>query len=242
MTPDVFYCPPAGFGGGTVVIGGEEFNHLAHVMRKKAGDGILIVDGLGNARPAVIATLERRAAVCTVGAVTANHREPALRVTLAAAVLRNPSRYDFLVEKATELGVDAIVPMTTERTIPSHAKSDRWRKLALAAMKQSGRAWWPPVRDLSAFGDVLEEFSGFGTRIVAHEEAGGGNPYRGEAGEGGVPARRALLLIGPEGGFTRDEIDECLRRGFATLHLGERRLRTETAAVAALALLLVPGA
>jgi 16S rRNA (uracil1498-N3)-methyltransferase len=255
VTADVFYCPPAGFAGDTVVIGGDEFNHLAHVMRKQEGDGIVVVDGMGNARDAVIRSVGRREAACSAGPVSANHREPKLRVTLAAAVLKNPSRYDFLVEKATELGVDRIVPMATERTIPSHAKSDRWRKLSLAAMKQSGRAWWPPVADLSAFGDVLREFQGWEEKIVAHEEASAGTPSGDAAADrssgdvasdrpsgGGAAtlrstraAGRVLLLIGPEGGFTPEEIEECLRRGFSTLHLGERRLRTETAAVAALA-------
>lgn len=253
---DVFYCPPADFGGGKIVIGGDEFNHLAHVMRKKAGDDIVVVDGLGNACDAVIATLDRRAAVCTAGAVMANHREASVRVTLAAAVLKNPSRYDFLVEKATELGVDTIVPMKTERTIPSHGKSERWRKLALAAMKQSGRAWWPPVREIAAFGDVLEEFGGWERKIVAHEDpsppgrfadaagglavgAGTDEPAIGGQGRGGVSegvaGGRVLLLVGPEGGFTPEEVGECLRQGFSTMYLGNRRLRAETAAVAALA-------
>lgn len=231
MTPDVFYCPPADFALETIVISGDEFNHLVHVMRKKEGDEILVVDGLGNARGAVITKLERRSASCFAVAPTPNHRETALRVTLAAAVLKNPSRYDFLVEKATELGVDTIVPMSTDRTIPSHGKSDRWRKLSLAAMKQSGRAWWPPVRDLSAFGDVLEEFGGWETKIVAHEEPSSPNRFAG----GSIAGGRALLLIGPEGGFTPGEVEECLSRGFSTLYLGERRLRTETAAIAALA-------
>jgi 16S rRNA (uracil1498-N3)-methyltransferase len=238
VTADVFYCPPAGFGGDTIAIGGDEFNHLAHVMRKKAGDDIVVVDGLGNAREAVIRSLDRRAAVCSAGPVKPNHREPALRVTLAAAVLKNPSRYDFLVEKATELGVDQVVPMATARTIPSHGKSDRWRKLALAAMKQSGRAWWPPVRDLAPFGDVLEEFGGWEMKIVAHEDPSAQNRHADVEPVPGGSARRALLLVGPEGGFTPEEVEECLRRGFSTLYLGDRRLRAETAAVAALARLI----
>jgi 16S rRNA (uracil1498-N3)-methyltransferase len=249
VTADVFYCPPADFALETIVISGDEFNHLVHVMRKKEGDEILVVDGLGNAREAVISKLERRSAACFASPPMPNHCEPALRVTLAAAVLKNPSRYDFLVEKATELGVDTIVPMSTERTIPSHGKSDRWRKLSLAAMKQSGRAWWPPVRDLTAFGDVLEEFAPWETKIVAHEDPSAANRYAagsvaGGSGDGGGVAGvgaargRALLLIGPEGGFTPEEVEECLRQGFSTMYLGNRRLRAETAAVAALARLV----
>jgi len=233
VTPDVFYCPPADFALHPLVIAGDEFNHLVHVMRKKEGDAIIVVDGLGNAREAVIQALERRSAACSAGPVMTAHREPALRVTLAAAILKNPSRYDFLIEKATELGVDAIVPMTTARTIPSHAKVDRWHKLSLAAMKQSGRSWWPPVGELTAFGDVLKKFGGYSRKIVAHEEAS--VPGRGVVVSSSAEAGSALLLIGPEGGFTPEEVAECLRQGFSALHLGNRRLRAETAAIAALA-------
>lgn len=236
MNADVFYCPPEKVGAGTLVIDGEEFSHLVHVMRKKEGDAILAVDGKGNAWDAVIMKLERRSATCTTGPVRRNHREPELRVTLAAAVLKNPSRYDFLVEKAVELGAAEIIPMRTGRTIPGHSRSDRWRKLALAAMKQSGRSFLPPVRDLTDFADVLEEFGGWANAVVAHEDPSAGPPYGGLRKEEHA-GPRLLMMVGPEGGFSPEEIAECLRKGFATLYLGERRLRTETAAVAAMALL-----
>ncbi|HLF14444.1 MAG TPA: RsmE family RNA methyltransferase [Bacteroidota bacterium] len=237
MTTDSFYCPPERIAGDRLVIDGEEFSHLVHVMRKKEGDEIVAVDGRGNAYEAVIDRIERRTALCRIAGRLARWREPDLRVVLAAGVLKNPSRYDFLVEKATELGVTEIIPMRTARTIPSHARSDRWRKLALAAMKQSGRSWLPEVRDLSAFGDVLDEFRNCENRVVAHEDPAAGTPFRElrpPTGEG----TGLLLMVGPEGGFTGEEIAECAGAGFTTLYLGERRLRTETAAVVALARLM----
>ncbi len=237
MTADFFYCPPERIAGNTLVIEGEEFSHLVHVMRRKEGDEIVAVDGRGNAYEAVIERIERRTALCRIGAKRMRYREPDLRVTLAAAVLKNPSRYDFLVEKATELGVSEIIPMRSARTIPSHARSDRWRKLALAAMKQSGRSWVPAVRDLSAFGDILDEFRECENKVVAHEDPAAGTPFReirpAKEGETGL-----LIMVGPEGGLTGDEIGECAGAGFGTLYLGERRLRTETAAVVALARLM----
>jgi 16S rRNA (uracil1498-N3)-methyltransferase len=237
VNADVFYCPPGKIGRDSLVIDGEEFSHLVHVMRKKEGDPITAVDGKGNAWDAVITKLGQRSALCAIGPARRHHREPELRVTLAAAVLKNPSRYDFLVEKTVELGVSEIIPMRTGRTIPSHARSGRWRKLALAAMKQSGRSFLPPVRDLTNLGDVLEEFGGWANAVVAHEDPSAGEPYLGlRHGEQGGP--RLLLLVGPEGGFSPEEIGECLRRNFRTLCLGERRLRAETAAVAALAVLM----
>ncbi len=237
MSVDYFYCPPEGISGDTLVIGGEEFSHLVHVMRKKEGDAIVVVDGRGNAYDAVIRRLERHEASCGVEAKRPHYREPEVRVTLAAGVLKNPSRFDFLVEKATELGVAEIIPMRSARTIPSHARAGRWRKLALAAMKQSGRSWLPGVRELTGFSGVLEEFRGWENRVIAHEDPAAGSPFGGvrmpAEGRAGV-----LLLVGPEGGFAPEEVDACRREGFGTLYLGERRLRTETAAVVALSRLM----
>lgn len=233
MSTDYFFCPPEGVAGDTLTIGGTEFSHLVNVMRKKEGDGIIVVDGRGNAYEVVIRRIERHTALCTIGSKRMRFHEPELRVTLAVGVVKNPSRFDFLVEKATELGVSEIIPMRCARTIPSHARSARWRKLALAAMKQSGRSWLPEVRDLSEIAAVLEEFRDCGNKVVAHEDPAAGPAFGGirksAAGDTGL-----LLLVGPEGGFTADEVEECLREGFGTLYLGDRRLRTETAAVAAL--------
>ncbi len=240
MTTDFFYCPPDRIDGKTLVVDGEEFSHLVKVMRRTVGDSIVVVDGKGNAYEALIERIDRieqpgrGAAHCSVSSKMERFREPGLRVTLAAAVLKNPSRYDFLVEKATELGVSEIVPMRTARTIPTHARSGRWRKLALAAMKQSGRSWLPVVRDLTPFGDVLREFTACENRVVAHEEPSAGTPFAGVR-EPAAGDKRLVVLVGPEGGFTPEEIAECDAAGYATMFLGERRLRTETAAVVALA-------
>ncbi len=237
MSVDYFHCPPEGWAGDTISIAGEEFSHLVHVMRKKEGDAIVVVDGRGNACGAVISRIGRHEATCAIESRRVHNREPEIRVTLAAGVLKNPSRFDFLVEKATELGVSEIIPLQSARTIPSHARSGRWRKLALAAMKQSGRSWLPEVRELTGFSGVLEEFRGRANLVVAHEDPAAGSPFGGiRKPADGKPG--ALLLVGPEGGFTDDEIGACLREGFGTLYLGERRLRTETAAVVALSRLM----
>jgi 16S rRNA (uracil1498-N3)-methyltransferase len=95
----------------------------------------------------------------------------------------------------------------------------------------------PPVRDLTAFADVLGEFRGCANAVVAHEDPSAGTPFTGLRPDP-LRTNRMLLLVGPEGGFTPEEIGECVREGFGTLYLGGRRLRTETAAVVALAKLM----
>lgn len=233
---EYFYAPPAAFGARTVRIEGDEFTHLTHVMRRSEGDVIGVADGEGRACVTVITLIEKRAAVCTIQSTHLMLHEPPVRVTLAAALLKNPSRFDFLIEKATELGVRAIIPLITERTIPRHARVDRWQKLALAAMKQSGRCILPAVHEPLALTDLLARAPVTGERWwMLHEDASGAVPADvvDDAGPG------HLLLIGPEGGFTDAEVGMAQRQGCAAVRLGTRRLRSETAAMAAAARFLV---
>jgi len=235
---DTFYCPPSGITGESIVIGGDEFLHLSHVMRKKEGDSLMVVDGKGSAYEAVISVIEKQSARCRITRVHARYNEPDLLVTLGVGVLKNPSKFDFLTEKATELGVNCVVPMETERTIPGRGKSDRWRKLALAAMKQSGRSVWPEVSELTTLGDLLMESGAYDLKLVAHEGVTDGGVGMPLPGERTPPVKKVLILIGPEGGFSDDEIALCRSSGFETVYLGGRRLRTETAAIASLTLIM----
>jgi 16S rRNA (uracil1498-N3)-methyltransferase len=242
LIKDTFYCPPSGITGDAIVIGGDEFSHLAHVMRKREGDALMVVDGKGTAYEAVISAIEKRSARCAIVKRHSGYHEPAVGVTLGVGILKNPSKFDFIVEKATELGVSVVVPLLTERTIPGPGKgdrkSDRWRKLALAAMKQCGRSLWPEVRELTPLGTLLKDSGPYGMKLVAHERLtgdGGGMPA---AGGLTPPVKSVLILVGPEGGFSDGEVALCREAGFETVYLGERRLRTETAAIASLALVM----
>jgi len=226
---DYFYCPPEKITGDSVLIDGDEFSHLVRVMRKKEGDAIRVVDGEGCAYEVTLGEMKKKQATGTITAAYRNHREPALRLTLAVGVLKNPSRFDFLVEKVTELGVHEIIPIKTERTIPSHAKTERWQKLALAAMKQCGRAYLPRVRELTSLDDLLENCSKYDLRLVAHEQTESATSLQSHLA---ILHKTVLVLVGPEGGFSEHEIEMCLAKGCAAFSLGERRLRTETAAIA----------
>jgi 16S rRNA (uracil1498-N3)-methyltransferase len=232
---DYFYVPPERIEAGYVVIDGEELAHLAHVMRKKEGDEIMVVDGEGNAFDVLLSTVTKRSARGIIRKSYAKYHEPAIHVTLAVGILKNPSKFDFLVEKATEVGVTEIIPLRTDRTIPSRAKSPRWQKLALSAMKQCGRSCLPRVKNLTGFDDVLRAGAGYGRKLIAHPES----VRAGSPGLSPPAAERTLILVGPEGGFTEDEIARALGAGFEPVFLGERRLRTETAAVALAALIIL---
>ncbi|MEK6755752.1 MAG: RsmE family RNA methyltransferase [Bacteroidota bacterium] len=148
---DYFYVDPKDVHAQTLLIRGDEYKHLVRVLRKKVGDHIVVTDGCDNSFEVVIQSVDRTHAECEI--LEAKHRvnEPKVDVTLAASILRNPARFDFLVEKATELGVRSIIPMTCERTVPKHEKHTRLEKIALAAMKQCGRSHLPRISALSTF-------------------------------------------------------------------------------------------
>jgi 16S rRNA (uracil1498-N3)-methyltransferase len=225
---DYFYCPPENIRSTSLTIDGEEFAHLVHVMRAKEGDEIRVVDGKGTAYDVRLGEIRKKMVEGTIHHVERNHNEPPFALTLAVGVLKNPSKFDFLVEKATELGVRTIIPMSTSRTLPHHAKGDRWQKLALAAMKQCGRSYLPEVRQLTAFDDVVRSGADAEARFIAHEQEIDG------AAMGVSPVREGtsvIVLVGPEGGFTDEEILRAKNEGYVPVYLGERRLRTETAAI-----------
>lgn len=231
---EYYYTPPQQVSGTHLTIAGDEFSHLIHVMRKHPGDELHVVDGTGNLYRVRIETVESRKILCAILSHEEPRGEPPCRLTLAVGLLKQTSRFDMLVEKCTELGVFSIVPLITERTIARGPRSDRWRKIALAAMKQSGRSVLPAILKPMAFRDFLQTLEPDSDRLIAHEAVTSPS----------LTARAARLqevayiCVGPEGGFSGGEIREALEAGFTAVGMGRRRLRTETAAIVAVAHLL----
>lgn len=232
---DVFHTPPHRVLGHMLTLDDEESAHCARVLRKLPGEEIVVADGAGTAYRAVIERCEARSVSCRILEILPGFGEPATEVHLAVALLKNASRFDVLVEKCTELGMRSLQPIITERTIPRHARADRWRKIALAAMKQSARCLVPEIREPASLASVLAS-AAEPVRLLAHERAEGALPAPAVAGAGGT-----LVLIGPEGGFSAAEAEAAGAAGFRAVRLAPRRLRTETAAIAAVTLLLAGG-
>lgn len=232
---EYFYSQPAQITPTHCVIDQGEFAHLTHVMRRKEGDAIRVIDGAGTAYDAVIEEIARRTARCRITARYPRLNEPGRQVTLGVAILKSGSAFDFLVEKATELGVAAVAPLLTRRTIPRHDRTDRWQKIALAATKQCGRCLIPQVQPLMSLADFISRTPAQAAKIIPHEQVVG-KELRQAVPEG---IRHVVLCIGPEGGFTEDEVGQAVSAGFAPVTLGTRRLRAETAALVASALCLL---
>lgn len=217
-------------------IEGDAANHITRVLRLRPGDPLAVFDGRGGEHAARIEEFRKGAVIIAVGDRSAAERESPLSLTLAQGISRG-ERMDWVVQKATELGVTRIVPVATERTVvkldarQSARKLQHWQGIAVAACEQSGRNRIP---DITAPRSLQEFLSGLGagaTRLLL-SPAGARRIEELQPPQGEV-----LVLIGPEGGLAETEQRAATAAGFVALRLGPRVLRTETAAVATLALL-----
>jgi 16S rRNA (uracil1498-N3)-methyltransferase len=238
---EAFFAPPENFSGDEVRFPPDEAKHIAIVLRHRSGDVVWAVDGAGTAHEVSLVAVGRREVLGRILRSEKGAVEPSVSVVLAAGALKG-ERFDWLVEKATELGAVRIVPFLSQGAsvgAPSAGKTERWRKIALAAMKQSGRCVWPQVSETKNLDEVIRSGTaeGFDLRLAAH---GGPDCVTVEEAVRGVaaPVRRALLVTGPEGGFFPGEVEALRRSGFGIVTLGPRRLRSETAALALLARVL----
>lgn len=227
---------PAGIPAhGRAELAPEQAHHATRVLRLGPGDALTLFDGRGREFAARIARISKSGVTIDVGECRAVDRESPLAVTLAQAI-SSGERMDYTVQKAVELGTSLIQPLVTERGVvrlePARASRRRahWQSIAIAACEQCGRNCVPPVAPIVALRDWL---GGLGAspslRIVLSP--------RGALALGALPAPGpgAMLLAGPEGGLTAEEQRDAERHGFTAVRLGPRVLRTETAAVAALA-------
>ncbi len=213
-------------GPGEYVLDRQESHHAVNVLRHREGDAVMVFDGLGKYAEAVIVQVDKNAVRVRVDEVRVEPHLP-LMLTIATCIPKG-KRWQILVEKCTELGVDRIIPMLTERSVAKgEGDAEKWRRWIVEAAKQARRAWLPEITEPAGFAEVLELAAKDGV-VLLLADAGGESPrnFRGVL-EG---ARQAVILIGPEGGFTPGEIAECGRRGAKTISLSPFTLRVETAA------------
>ena len=212
---------------GRVRIDGAELRHL-HVRRLGPGDRVVLLAGDGTEREAVLEGVGAREAVARVVASTTPARESPLELVLAPALLKG-AKMDLVVEKATELGVARIAPVVTRHAVARGAHVERWRRVAAAAAKQSGRTRVPAVDAPASLAErVAEPWPGL--RLVPWERE---TATRWDALPTAVPA--VVVLVGPEGGLADDEVAAVQAAGFTSVTLGPRVLRAETAGIVVVA-------
>jgi 16S rRNA (uracil1498-N3)-methyltransferase len=222
------FVPSAHREGPLIRVTGNELRHL-RTLRLGAGARLVVFDEQGNEHEARVERVGARLAEVVVHATHRPERESALDLVLAPALLKG-SKMDLVVEKAVELGVRRIAPLASRHTLGAASRAERWRRIALAAAKQSGRTSVPPIDDAVPL-DRLVRAPWPGLRLIAWEDER-------EQPLAALPAeaRAVVILVGPEGGFAEDEVEDARAHGFASVTLAPRVLRAETAAIAAAAL------
>ena len=205
----------------------EEAHHAASVLRMKVGDRIGLLDGKGVSALADLVEVGKRRVVAEVRERTQQPPERAARIHLAVAPTKHMDRYEWFVEKAVEIGVDRISPLITTRSERSKLRVDRLHRVAISAMKQSQRTWLPQVDEPIKLNELLA------TALPAQRLFGWCEGERISVMKAYGTTSDVLLLIGPEGDLTVEEADQLRKAGFQAVSLGEARLRTETAALAA---------
>jgi 16S rRNA (uracil1498-N3)-methyltransferase len=229
--------------GALVSLPRESAHHVAHVLRIRAGEDVVVFDGTGREALAIVERVDDEG----VGVRVGEWRLVATsgpRVHLVVGLLKG-EKFDWCIEKATELGVAAIYPASTEHAIVSlegaraHARVERWRRIAEAAARQSERADVPPIAEIAPLdAQIADVATKTARRALCQERAAApqlADWLRDGAGED------VALLVGPEGGWSSAEIERAIAAGFAPVGLGPRILRAETAAIAAVALATAVG-
>jgi 16S rRNA (uracil1498-N3)-methyltransferase len=235
---DIFYVHPQDVGFDSLTIRGDEFHHLTHVFRKKSGERFAAVDGRGNYFDCAIELAEKDFLRARILKKKRLFSEPLFKLTLALALLKK-GKFEWVVEKATEVGVSSFIPLQTEHTIPqSHSiNPKRCQRIALAAMKQCRRSILPAVAPVQSFEELCRNAGEFDLKLLAHEKAADASLDQILANGSRYP-KSGVLCIGPEGGFSADEEQQARESGFAIFGMGPRRLRSETAAIIGAALVL----
>lgn len=212
----------------SVTVTGDEFHHSVRVVRVRQGEEVEVFDPAGRVAKGVVESLERDRAVIRVGEELPS-REAKLDLQLAMAII-NLDKFELVLQKATELGVKSIVPLVTERIELRReryaGKLERWKKIVFEAVKQSGRSIVPAIEEPRAFEEVVQRG---GTKIFFDADTDA-SPWPASLGA-------ATLFIGPEGGWSDGELRLARAQECTFARIGPRRLRAETAAITACAVL-----
>jgi 16S rRNA (uracil1498-N3)-methyltransferase len=209
-------------------------NHAIKVLRLQVGDALRLFNGDGHDYSAEIETIRKNEVIVKTGQAIAVSNESRLKITLAQGISAG-DRMDFTIQKSVELGIHAIQPISCQRSVVklsgdrADKRREHWQNVAISACEQSGRAFLPEVGQATSLAKWLSSAPPFATRITLDPLAST------RLQDLPLPQGPICLLIGPEGGLTSEEIAMAASQGFTGVQLGPRILRTETAALAALA-------
>jgi 16S rRNA (uracil1498-N3)-methyltransferase len=239
MSRHRFFAAPSSITESAIALDEDESNHLRRVLRLKEGDVVSVVDGLGSEYECEVQDRQGSQAILAIKAKTQPDVESPLKVTLAQALAKG-EKFDFIIQKATELGAAGFVPLITRYTekmaehFQARTRMDRWRRISLSAVKQSGRTKLMQIAEPVRFKEFVQTLSG---RAVVCTERQGITLREIEQKWSVDSPEVVTVLVGPEGGWSREEIEATVGRGALPVSLGPRILRTETAGLVIISVL-----
>ena len=223
----IFYAPD--ITGDTYTLDEKESKHLIRVLRMTKGESVKLIDGNGILYEGIISNPDQNKCSIDITGKIKDFERRNYRLHIAISPLKNPERFEWFIEKSVEIGIDEITPLLCRNTEKPGIKSERLNNLIISAMKQSLKATKTILNEPTSFKDFINKDL-MGIRMIAHCDK---SNERKNVSEVYSKNDNSIILIGPEGDFTRDEVDSAVNRGFLPVHLGPSRLRTETAGVAA---------
>lgn len=228
MALPVFYKED--INSGIITLDEAASKHIVQVLRMQSGEQLQLTDGKGKLLTAEIREPHKRH--CTLTPVNSqSFPAPAVKNTIAISLLKNASRFEWFLEKSIELGIDEVVPLLCSRTEKQHFRNDRMQAIAVSAMLQSQQVYLCKLHQPIAYKDFINRQKSAGNFFIAHCLQTGGKPLLRGGGQ------HNEILIGPEGDFTREEIEMAVAANYLPVNLGSTRLRTETAGIVAATLL-----
>lgn len=217
-----------------IVLNEQTSRHVVQVLRMQNGEQLQLTDGKGKLLIAAIVDNNRKRCTVKIIKTTTENSRPTTDVTIAISLVKNTNRFEWFLEKATEMGVTAIIPLICTRTEKQHFRLDRMQGILISAMLQSQQTWLPVLHNPVKFLDVISHATQQ-QKLIAHCEEEETKSQLAHLPFNDSSSK--IICIGPEGDFTKDEIEQALQNNFITAALGNTRLRTETAGVVAAALL-----
>lgn len=233
MTLPFFYFETVDASAKQIVLDEETSRHAVQVLRMNAGEKINLTDGEGNLITAEIKDAHKKH--CGVSILAVRHEpQPARQIIIAVSLLKNTNRFEWFLEKATEIGITEIIPLICERTEKQKFRFDRMKGICISAMLQSQQVWLPRLHEPMKVDNALNLQLDNTQKFIAHCDDG--NKYALSDLQNRTSSD-ALICIGPEGDFSKEEIELALKNDFIPVSLGQTRLRTETAGIVAATLL-----
>lgn len=216
-----------------IVLDEDTSKHMINVLRMQKGEEVLLTDGKGKRTKASIVDDNRKKCVVEISLITIEEKRRN-NVAIGISLIKNSSRFEWFLEKATEIGVGEVIPLICDRTEKEKFRFDRMQNILISAMLQSQQCWLPVLHEPTEFERAIH--LSFEQKFIAHCEESNKQSLSSQQLNNSTSR---IILIGPEGDFTPEEIESAIKNNFVPVSLGNTRLRTETAGMVATTLLCI---